>query len=397
MKAGSTSQTIEWHIISRRINDEPLTQEEELRFNQWLAESPSHHEYYRKAVRANNFLYGPPPQIDIHHMLAQLDKAAGITQPRRPQLRLIISVAASLAFAIITATALLIIGHDSNTLNPQQTITDCSDIHPATTRASLILPDGNTIDIYADTHRTLGSDALGGYLHIADGNVTCSAQYGIIHPYESSTTIAVPRGGMYGLTLSDGTKVWLNANTCLSFPTVFNTDTRTVELDGEAYFEVAHDPAKPFIVKTSISNIRVHGTKFNVRSHIRDRSQQTTLVTGSVSIEYEGIPHMLKPGQQARITVGTENIRITEVDPHASCSWIDGLFIFENMPLHEILTQLSDWYDVDFIYSNPTLRHLHFTGDLERYADFNEILTLIEMTTSVHFATDGRTVTVSPR
>lgn len=397
MESGNTRHTIEWRIIAAKLDGEPLTPEEELQFSKWLAASPQHRTYYNKAFQAHNSPDQSPPEININRLFADFDRAAGLTTPRRSRLSTLTAIAASLAIALVSVAVWLIIGHNGENVATEESHVAQQPILPASTRACLILPDGNTLEINADTRKTLSSEAIGGYLHIADGNVTCSGPNESVYSQESSTTIAVPRGGMYGLTLSDGTKVWLNANTCLSFPTIFKGDTRTVRLDGEAYFEVTSNAHKPFIVETFLSDIRVYGTKFNVRSYTRDRSQQLTLLSGSIGVEYEGVTHMLTPGQQARIATGSEQVRITDVNPQTSCSWTEGLFVFENMPLHEILTQLSDWYDVDFIYTDTSLRHLHFTGDLERYSDFAEILSLIEMTTSVRFITDGRVVKVTPK
>ena len=227
--------------------------------------------------------------------------------------------------------------------------------------------------------------------------MTCSYLINNTNPINTVNTIVIPRGGEYNITLSDGSRVWLNANTRMHFPTSFSSDSRIVELDGEAYFEIAKDPQRQFIVKTSISDIKVYGTEFNVRSYTRDHSQQVTLLSGSIAVEYDDSTYMLSPGQQARITRGSDQMRTLDVDPDTYCSWVNGLFVFENRPLHEILSQLSDWYDTDFIYTDTSLRHLHFTGDLERYSDFSEILSLIEMTTSVQFTIKGQTVKVSPR
>lgn len=394
------SNTIEWRIIANKLNKKPITYNEEQQLKRWLDASPDHAEYFNRAAKAWKEKPLNAPKIDITHFISEFDSVTEyyVTRSHKRHLRFTAySIAALVAGVLITLAAYLTVNSSQDVCSVSDTMFSHQSIHPGSSRACLILPDGDTLELNAATNRRLSPDTNSGFLSIADGTVTCSYLINNTNPINTVNTIVIPRGGEYNITLSDGSRVWLNANTRMHFPTSFSSDSRIVELDGEAYFEIAKDPQRQFIVKTSISDIKVYGTEFNVRSYTRDHSQQVTLLSGSIAVEYDDSTYMLSPGQQARITRGSDQMRTLDVDPDTYCSWVNGLFVFENRPLHEILSQLSDWYDTDFIYTDTSLRHLHFTGDLERYSDFSEILSLIEMTTSVQFTIMGQTVKVSPR
>ena len=210
-------------------------------------------------------------------------------------------------------------------------------------------------------------------------------------------TLIVPRGGQYTLQLEDGTRIWVNADSRLRYPTRFSGPERIVELSGEAYFEVAKDAKRPFIVRTRGQSVKVYGTSFNVEAYSDEPQERTTLATGSVGVTCGGKEIRLIPGRQAVADVEAGTMFVRTVDPSVVCSWHTGVLAVENERLENILARLSRWYDVGFIYRNDELRNLHFTGDLERYADFNDILRLIRMTTSVDFIVNGRQVEVVSR
>lgn len=269
-------------------------------------------------------------------------------------------------------------------------------IIPGGPHATLILSSGQSVDldnIYDEEIK----DSDGNKISIQDGLISFSGKNNVSgHSSEDSyNTLVVPRGGEYTLCLSDGTRIWLNSNTTLKFPEKFSNDTRNVTLEGEAYFEVARDTDRKFIVSTSLCEVEVYGTEFNIRSYADETIQHTTLVSGSIGVVLDGKNHLLKPGEQARISNDDKDIEILKVDTALYCSWHKGLFVFEDRRLEDILKQLSDWYDVDFEYSDQKLRNLHFTGDLKRYSDFQEILSLISMTTDLKFDIKGNKVIVS--
>ncbi len=199
-------------------------------------------------------------------------------------------------------------------------------------------------------------------------------------------TLVVPRKGEYQLQLSDGTKIWLNSESELVYPIQFGAGERVVELKGEAYFEVAKDKERPFIVKSRDANVRVLGTSFNVRSYDEEVGTQTTLVEGKVALVTPQSSFVLQPGQQGICKKGDENIQVYTVDTRLYTAWKDGMFRFKNMPLEEIMETFSRWYGVEVQFEKDHLKKLHFTGNLKRYKNINPHLNMITLTTDVKFS-----------
>ena len=205
--------------------------------------------------------------------------------------------------------------------------------------------------------------------------------------------VEIPRGGEYQIVLGDGTRVYLNAQTELRFPESFaNSEQRLVYLSGEAYFEVAKNPSKPFIVQCKDYAVKVLGTSFNVNSYEGDETSKTTLATGKVEIDMDGKQTILKPGQQAIIKDGEVNVR--EVDVEGYTTWMYENFRFKSESIQEIMTKLSRWYTIDVFYMNEAVKNYHFTGYLPRYAKIADVLELLSLTTNIKFDVKGRTVTV---
>lgn len=206
--------------------------------------------------------------------------------------------------------------------------------------------------------------------------------------------LIVPRGGEYRLTLCDGTRVWLNSSTVLSFPQVFTGDTRRVHLSGEAYFEVTPDASHPFIVSVSDLEVKVLGTSFDVADYGDEEVVRTTLVTGSVELYAAGYaPRMLVPGEQGRL--GKEGWEIEKVDVEQYTSWIDGRFVFRNTTLEEICRQISRWYDVDVFFSSEVIKKVRFTGVMLRFDPLENMIRMIETTSDVRFCVKGKTIVIS--
>lgn len=206
--------------------------------------------------------------------------------------------------------------------------------------------------------------------------------------------LSVPRGGEFETVLEDGTRVWLNADSKLRYPSFFDGGRREVELEGEAYFDVARDTTRPFIVRTGQSVIQVFGTEFNVKAYPDEREERTTLVEGSVGLRHAGKVYMLRPNDQAVVEEGRE-VRLTQVDARKEGLWRTGMFVFERETLESLMGELARWYNVTVFYTNERLKTLHFSGELDRYEDIGRILHMVGLTTDVTFSLQGRTVIVS--
>lgn len=212
---------------------------------------------------------------------------------------------------------------------------------------------------------------------------------------EVFNTIQVPRGGEYFVTLSDGTKVWLNAATQLKFPVEFMGGERKVFLEGEAFFQVTSDKEHPFIVATEKANVKVYGTSFDVCFYREDSVMLTTLEEGCVEVESTGDRKkvMMSPGEQVELGVNGK-MHKREVDVTLYTSWKSGRLVFQSMKLGELLHTLSRWYDVEIAFRNENLKNIVFTGDLKKYEDLNEVFEIIELTSNARFMVEGKKITV---
>lgn len=206
--------------------------------------------------------------------------------------------------------------------------------------------------------------------------------------------IDVPRKGEFSLTLSDGTRVYLNSDTRMTYPLVFEKNKREVELEGEAYFEVVRDSTRPFFVRTKDLTIRVLGTAFDVKCYADEDYTATTLVQGSVNVVQSGKELHLQPGEQSRYHRQTNVLDKTRVNTLLYTSWKDGLFIFERQRLEDLFIVLSRWYDVQVFFERQELKDKLFTGDLKRYTDISVCLRMLELTNDVEFEIRGTTILV---
>ena len=202
-------------------------------------------------------------------------------------------------------------------------------------------------------------------------------------------------GMEYTLTLSDGTRVYLNAESRLKYPVVFRGTERVVELSGEAYFKVEKDSLHPFIVNVYDKlKVEVLGTEFNVQAYSGDEVVKTTLNCGKVRVMMGKEALELVPDQQAVCDLRHRRFHKIEVNANYFSAWKDGKFIFEDEPLENILNSLARWYNISVFYQNEELKNFHFTGDLERYDDFSVALRMLEKATNIRFLVTGRTVVV---
>lgn len=201
-------------------------------------------------------------------------------------------------------------------------------------------------------------------------------------------TLAVPQGCEFTVTLSDGSRIWLNAASELKYPETFHDNTREVHLSGEAYFEITADSTRPFYVHTQEMQLKVLGTSFNVKAYPDETETVTTLLTGSIEQHYPSSGQKLRliPLQQACFDHTTGNLQTLKADPEEVLAWKNGKFIARNKTLEEIFQQLSRWYGFETIYTHPTLKQERFHLHTNRYATVREILDNLQSTNGIHFS-----------
>lgn len=219
----------------------------------------------------------------------------------------------------------------------------------------------------------------------------------VVHRSNTSkmAKLTIPKAGQYQVVLSDGTKVFLNAESSLRYPTVFDNSTREVILEGEGYFEVAKDPNKPFIVSTKYQKIRVLGTRFNVSAYLDEPYTKTTLAEGSVQILTNNNESniILKPNQQAVYDNG-QLVTLDNVDVEEYISWTKGEIMLTNLQLADVFKQLERWYDVSFVYERSKLSKKTAFGVLDRNLPLDDILKSLEHNYLIKFQVEGRRVIV---
>lgn len=187
------------------------------------------------------------------------------------------------------------------------------------------------------------------------------------------STLETPKGGTYQLMLSDGTKVWLNSASKLKFPLLFSGNTRSVEIEGEVYFEVAHRKMTPFVVKSRDQEIKVLGTVFNINAYANESLVKTTLVEGSIAISTGTVSKVILPGQEAQ--VGKHTINVKQVDVAQAVAWKNGYFKFDKLTVSEIMRQVERWYDVEVVYDSAFRDEL-FVGKIQRSAGIAELISI---------------------
>lgn len=210
--------------------------------------------------------------------------------------------------------------------------------------------------------------------------------------------LIVPRGGVYRLTLVDGTNVWLNSDSRLEYPVAFVGDTREVRLRGEAYFEVEKDSLKPFVVRTDLGAVTVLGTAFNIKYYPEESVLATTLVEGSVSFANEAVNGMrITPGCQLVFDSKTRDVSVRRVNVRYFVGWKDDVLTFQNERLADIMKVLSRWYDVTVVFESEKLKNLVFSGNLDKYDDISTFFKLFELSSSVRFSLQGKYVYVKEK
>ena len=268
-------------------------------------------------------------------------------------------------------------------------------IQPGCSQAVLVLDDGRKVFLKEEEEGVISEDKEITVTGEKDRLVYTSSEGKNVDEIRFNE-LEVPRGGEYKVRLADGTLVYLNSATRMKYPVKFDEKERKVYLSGEAYFEVAKDPERPFFVEMEGVEVRVYGTSFNVNTH-QEGNIQTVLVKGSIGVKVlsSGMESMIRPGQMAEFKQGSRKIDVKEVNVAVYTDWKDGIFRFENQRLEDILTVLSNWYDVDVFYQTASVKELHFSGYMERYKDVSVILEAITLSTGVTFSVQGKTIIVS--
>lgn len=297
-------------------------------------------------------------------------------------------------YRVVGVAAMLLLAVGLWTLWPDREVSrliPAIELNPGDTKGRLILADGREVEVNKGKDVTLASkQAIVSY---KDNCLSYQRTEERLDEQEvqAYNQFVIPYGGENTLLLADGTKVRLNAASKLIYPEYFTGNQRVVFLDGEAYFDVARDDKHPFIVQTRLGEIQVMGTSFNVNIYPENEACYTTLVEGKVRVTsptHERI--MLKPNEQA--VVSDKALIKREVDVEEYVGWINGIYVFKNKPLKEIMETFERWYNIKVHYEDEALASIKYTGNVKRYESIVPFLEALQLTVDLRYQIKGREV-----
>lgn len=382
---------MEFKLIIKKIHN-TLTPEEESVFDLWYSQSAENRAYF---ARVQNNYQSDIGHINTDHAWKAIDKRINSGKNKNQFYKY--AVAASIVLLLGTGIFYF--------TKPKEPIIEVvekpQEIAPGGNRGILTLSNGKQIvlsDISSkDTiaregekeEVTIKMDANGVITYTINPDADVSKA-----DVNSFNTLSTPTGGQYNIILADGTKVYLNTVSSIKYPTRFNGNERIVELEGEAYFEVAKNKSKPFIVKSDTQSIEVLGTHFNVYAYNNEPIVKTTLLEGSVAVTSKNQKAILKPGQQANVADNLNRIVIRKVDTELAIAWKNGRFKFDNADLKTVMKQLERWYGIKVEYRGD-VSDVRFSGGTFMNKNLSEVLKVLELS-NIKFKVEGKTIIVYP-
>ena len=381
-----------------------LSPEEKDALDQWQAISPRNQQLFRELTEENLLR----PQLEEMESFAETPVWEKI-ETRMPDVFAAPAISLHRRWPRITVAAGIIALAGIGVwwlLQPRQRqaiVTQLKTDIPAPTGSRTILTLGNGREIALDSvvagtlTREGGAmvakrDSAGlSYKAVADKAI--AETNGIVPVLYNTLTTA--RGGQAHVLLSDGSRVWLNTASSLKFPTIFTGQERTVDLNGEAYFEIAPHPNRPFIVHVNESRIEVLGTHFNIMAYTDEENQQTTLLEGAVRVSSGSASRILHPGQQAILDNGKSTLSINkDVDVEEVLAWKNGFFEFKSLDIQAVLRQVSRWYNVNVVFTGAPPSG-HFSGIVSRTSNVSDVLGIFKEA-KIRYTLSGNQITILP-
>ena len=377
-------------IIQKSLKGK-LSESEERQLSGWRKVSDENERAFQRMISEDFYTIGME-KLEMYDSRVAYGRFLQKKYQQRRKRRFLINMARVAAVALPFVIALVLyVGlnrEEEQMVRPSL----ASNILPGTSKAVLTLANGQMIP--------LGKEATDSTI-ITDGTQISASGSGVTYAsgVESESVVynklEIPRGGEFCLTLSDGTRVWLNSETSIQYPVAFGAKERRVFVQGEAYFEVAKDAKKPFTVQFMSSSVTVLGPSFNIRAYPEEKRSQTTLAEGSVRIYSPGSSMLLKPGEQAEVSALSGEMVKQEGEVKNFTSWKDGRFVFEQQPLEDIMRTLERWYDIRVIFKDEGAKRISLSGNMKRYGDFSQVMKMLQMTGDVRFELHGNDVYIT--
>lgn len=370
-----------WKLLLKVLSEE--IPEDDRYFQHWLTENTENRKLYRslKEGAQNNELFDKDKVFNTISSKLCLDTERKTPLHQKKWFKYTVSSVAIISLCII------VLNYFPSQENKTPEKTEKNIFDPGSKKAYLLSVEGEKIDLSESFE-----------VKKEDGTIISNNSEGVISFQKTKAvkktieqqTIYVPKSGEYELVLSDGSKIFLNSESQLTFPSYFEGDTRRVELSGEAYFEVKKD-TKPFIIQTQDLTIEVLGTSFNINAYQTNPYVNATLVEGSIRIRLpeKQESFLLKPDHNFRLDKLSEEIFVQQVNTDVYTAWVRGEFVFRNQPLTEIFAQLERWYDFKIIYESPDIAKMRFTGSAEKVRSLNYLLDQLQAVTDIQYRPEG--------
>lgn len=382
-------------IIVKSINREASPDETAI-LNEWLSLSDSNRLLYEKFKKKENLneIIKEYSKIDGIRAWEKIDKKLSANPSRlKPIYITVLKYAAIFAIPLIVGTYLLFEKAVPN--ETEISLLKLSEQIESLEESSLIMADGKIVSLTSSVEKDSINEVDGTQIT----KFKTEIQYANTKPVKQKeiqyNTLITPKSKVFNITLSDGTKVWLNASSAIRYPVQFASGTRKIYLSGEAYFEVAKDLDRHFIVTTDRMDIEATGTSFNVMAYPNENSVEATLVEGEVIARTAKRNLTLSPGVQAKLDKTSNEFKTESVNIDLYTSWKEGLYIFEYENIKNVMTKISRWYDFEIVFEEIINEKLHFSGTLHKYNDLRQTLNIIELTTNVKFEISDKTIIVS--
>lgn len=382
----------EIHELLLAYLQDDISEEEMIRLQGWLDENERHRKLLDE-LRDKEVLQqeiGAYASFDTSRRWIQLKEEMDKTSRKR---RLLLCVWKSVAAVFVAAVAGgLLYWQTTDSARPVEEQVLVAQIRPGETQAVLITGKGQQLLLQGLKDTCLDITGNETLKISKDGSLEYSLS--ALSRMPEWHTLQVPRGGEYKIVLDDGTEIWLNSASELKYPAHFVGNERRVCLVGEAYFQVARNEAAPFIVETRDLDVKVLGTSFNVSAYEDEENSHATLVEGRVEVndKINGEKVTLTPGEQALLQ-GKEMV-VREVNTKLYSMWRLDRFTFASEDMEGVIRKLSRWYNVNFFFSNSSMKQKRFTGSLPKYSDISQVLKMIEMTTDIKFQVKGNTIII---
>lgn len=386
----TTEQII--NILYKRLVGGKLTADEDAMLNAWIKENPCERQsmidklsdpaHLADDYRMRSLIDTARPQKEMERRLGISSEAEiSATKSKWRSFMLKAGVAAACA-CVIFGVALFF---KSNQGGVEDRVLAVAEMPASPLRIETLGPGRSRAIVTTETGDTI-------HLSSKDSQERLAAK-----ATEGPLQIDVPRGGEFVVTLEDSTRVWLNSASRLIYPAHFASDSRKVELEGEAYFEVTHDKDIPFIVESYGQRVKVYGTEFNIRAYPEDGMVYTTLSTGSISLTPAtgGGEVFLSPGKQAIFDKETSKASIRNVDLERVTGWRHGRFVFEEQSLRQIMRDLSRWYDFQYEFADEDAAETIFMGSIPRYSNFKTAIAILEKSGGLSFKVKDNSIIIS--